>query len=422
MMQNRISKYPLLVLLICMAASQTAFGASSRKKTTDKSRFFTKKTSHYLVQTDVSEAYAKELAQHMESIHKEYSRRLNAFKPPKNKKQFRVRVYKTRKSYVQDVGKEHQHSGGLFNPSKDLLISFIGSRSKMDVFRVLNHEGLHQFMHTCVAPGCPLWVNEGMAVFFENSVKVGTGSKMRFDIGEVPIDHLTLLRKYRETDSWMSLRHILLISSQQWHANMGHKINGHLQYAEAWSMVHFLVYGNKKYQAALIKYLKRIQKGYDRKDALEYAFGKDFGSFEKRWLEYLETLEPGPRFICQQNMQYLGVLMLGKTAFFESNAPTIEAFYETCLTGKFGYPRFWRAGMPAKDALKKEKIEFLFHCPDDLDQDTMSYTFTYEADTPASLPTINCKGHHKWNENVLTFIKGEDGKIKTALNEISRKK
>ena len=74
---------------------------------------------------------------------------------------------------------------------------------------------------------------------------------------------IELLRAMMAQDTLIDFDELLAISGQQWGQNLRTDLRlGHLQYAQSWSLAHFLIHGdNGRYQAAFEKYLRLVGKG-----------------------------------------------------------------------------------------------------------------------------------------------------------------
>lgn len=65
------------------------------------------------------------------------------------------------------------------------------------------------------------------------------------------------------------------------------------KYAQAWSMIHFLVHGARGKRAAMLReYVARLSSGSSAEEALASAFGReDLGALELEWLKYVVSLK-----------------------------------------------------------------------------------------------------------------------------------
>jgi hypothetical protein len=155
------------------------------------------------------------------------------------------------------------------------------------------HEATHQIafnsgMHTRLADN-PLWLTEGMAMYFETPDLDGTqGWKT---IGEVNRPRLTrfldFLRKRRKRDSIATL-----VSSTERFIDAHNAADA---YAESWALTYFL---NAKHRDQYVAYLKQLAKKqpviWDDPDArlteFESAFGSDLKSLDAEFLRFMKSV------------------------------------------------------------------------------------------------------------------------------------
>lgn len=132
----------------------------------------------------------------------------------------------------------------------------------------------HEYTHAVIAEltnnKCPLWLNEGLAVW--------EGS--RYD----PMG-FTELNKARETGNIISPREL-----HEKFASAKQKEKMYLAYEEAYTIVSFLVqrYGFWHIQKALAK-IKNQDNNIE--EILKSVFSLNWGTLEKKWQEYLKTLK-----------------------------------------------------------------------------------------------------------------------------------
>jgi hypothetical protein len=77
----------------------------------------------------------------------------------------------------------------------------------------------------------------------------------------------------------------------EWNNNLGNRSLALLQYAQAWSVIYYVMNDNSSgNRDILMKYLSGIQAGKRGEDALRYAFGDGFDGFRQGWLLYIKDL------------------------------------------------------------------------------------------------------------------------------------
>ena len=145
----------------------------------------------------------------------------------------------------------------------------------------------HQFMYTHIARRSPPWINEGFAEHFEYSVQEKNG----FNLNIVPRDPVMTLKKAMKNNSLIPLSELLIMGTDKWNNNLGNRSLSLLQYAQSWSVVHFLLYGsNGNNKSYLDKYFRAISQGKTCDEAFEHAFGRKFDMLNQDWILYVKEL------------------------------------------------------------------------------------------------------------------------------------
>ncbi|MBI1337596.1 MAG: DUF1570 domain-containing protein [Phycisphaera sp.] len=270
------------------------------------------KSRRYLVITDLDREAAVPWATHMDSVADEYYRRFRGFKAINNEVPS-LYLFKTEKGYhdfLSKLGIPSQNSGGMFAVRENFagLLTFIEGKSRSETLRTLQHEGFHQFAWARIGQDLPTWVNEGLAQYFEDGILV-RGS---FSVGYADSRRLLLIQDALKNKREVGFDRLLNITGQQWARELNTDADkGALNYAQAWSVVYFLVHGqNKKYQPYFEKYLHFVGEGQSSEEAFKKAFGSnDTDPFRKRWVEYIESLEPDALTTARYRMEFLARAM-----------------------------------------------------------------------------------------------------------------
>lgn len=320
-------------------------------------------TAHYLIESDVSAAFTKEVAQHMEAIFAEYLRRLQDF-GGEIKERFQVKVFQRKEDYLNLVGSQMANTAGIYISQKRLLAAYVGPMRHDQVLRTLYHEGFHQFTDAYLGSigRMPPWISEGLAQLFEEA----TWNNKRFEIGGVPTEKLFALEASRKNGFWISLDDLVGLSQKEWQSNLVRSLeSGQAEYAEAWAVVHFLVYAEKgKYRKALIAYLKLMDGAEAPRTAFQKAFGSNLKGFEQRWEAYLKTLKPSPKFECRRNLMLLA-LLIPQVSEREKACEDVAAFHRYVRDAFDAGMQISTYGQQPISRAEPERIEALFRCPED---------------------------------------------------------
>lgn len=114
-----------------------------------------------------------------------------------------------------------------------LVLTFWGDRVRQD----LRHELTHAILHS-VLKDVPLWLDEGLAEFFE----------LPPDVGGVNVKHLDDLRRGPFTPDLARLEQMTQVQQMT-----------PVEYREAWAWVHLMLRGSPPARAALLAYLQQLR-------------------------------------------------------------------------------------------------------------------------------------------------------------------
>lgn len=283
---------------------------------------------NYWIKTDLPAAEANALARHLNLMHQEYSRRLASL-PPRAPTPMNVMIFKHRREYMNVLrtryGVKATGTGGMFfaNPSGSALAFWTESLPLRRILNVLQHEGFHQFAYSRFGSDLPVWANEGLAEFFAESVLVNR----TFIIGQSKPRVINAVKEAIELNEHIPLRQMLMMSRKKWGDAL---LNGtaSLQYHQAWSMVHFLVYGDSgRYTQRFEAYLRLINSGVQSEQAFIRAFETaDIEAFENRWKQYALAANPSAFITALERIEFLaqGALKLSDLGFSPKSADELQ--------------------------------------------------------------------------------------------------
>ena len=355
-------------------------------------------TPHYYIETDVSDEFADDIGDFMETLYAAYLKVFNNIQPNWAAR-LRVRILKNREDYIKEVGEEYSWSGGMYRGRNLGILTSLGRGSPAGVKHVLQHEGFHQFFDKFIGPGAT-WVNEGLATYF--GAGIIEGDKIR--LGTVHAATIKAVQDAMDKGKALSLKDLVLITGSEWADKMGGKEKPP-EYAQAMLLVHFLVHGQDgRYTPMLNKYLMLQKGGVYGEQALVKAFGSDFGLFEKKWKEYILQLKPYEPPSCTRNLQRLAMLL----QYASQAAPgsplepgqrpgataSIQELHDMAVAGKI---QGWNVPFPDGHVVTPadaDEIEKWFHCVD-----MKGKAITYEFEAPgknAPFPDVVCRHHGKY--------------------------
>ncbi len=251
------------------------------------------KSKSYTVHHNLTDEHARRLAEHMDLFFTAYDKFLAKLdgrsRPFQN-----LYLINFRDEYIAllaSKGIDASASGGIFFRRGDDrgLATFIGNRDEADVLSTLQHEGFHQFAEFKTHDNLPLWVNEGLAEYFGDATI--TDGKLKH--GLVHAVRLDKLRNAAKQQHTLPFDDLLNITSEQWWDHLRTGPTGHAQYDQSWSVVHFLIHADKKYEKAFSQYLILLSTGRTHQTAFARAFGSnDTTLMQQQYQRFLEALTP----------------------------------------------------------------------------------------------------------------------------------
>jgi hypothetical protein len=254
----------------------------------------TLRSAHYLVHTDLEQSLAEELAKRLDAMHDEYARRLVDFTVPHPDAKFEVYLFARRDDFMRLTQNRYPNAGGVFMAGRNLLAGYLEGQGRDGMRRIIQHEAFHQFAFTAISRDLPIWLNEGMAQYFEEGIWTGT----HFTFGQVPPRRLRQLQHDRTKKQLMPFRTMLAMTEKEWEKGLiSDAARGATQYNQAWAMTHFLVHGangGDRYRPRLIDMLKRIHAGTPAPDAFTEAFSRNVEGFQARFEEFAAALAATP--------------------------------------------------------------------------------------------------------------------------------
>jgi len=375
-------------LLVFLATAPT-FAAGAGWPVSRQGGDLVVETPHYRVRTDLGPDVGQTVASHQEALYAELYRRMGNVKKPKAVRRFEVLVLSTQERYLRELGDAAKGSRGIFMPGRDVLACW-GSANALDVvLETLRHEGTHQFVAHFIGHNCPIWLNEGLAVFHQHAQFRRGG----LEVGQVPPGRVASLRLAMKESRLIPLVRMLSMTDKEWVAAVNTQAaQASLQYDQAWAMVHFLAFGgNQKYRAAFLQFIYYIARGEDGKRAWERTFGTNYKAFEDRWREYLEALQPDAQLDCKSHLRGLGLLLLrvaGKTDVVKDMA----TFRQAAIEGRLGKWTLKSSDGTLVSSDDRDKVAALFKCPQDKRPDAET-SYELVPDPAGGPPVVRCRHH-----------------------------
>ncbi len=251
---------------------------------------------HYTIHSDLDHALTQELGRELDLCHADYAERLGRFAPRAGEAtRYDVHLFAHRHGYVNFTGNAVPNSAGAFHSGKQALCAFLEGQGTAELKQTLRHEAFHQFAYERLGPNLPVWANEGLAQVFEYGVRVGDELRM----GEVPAGPLVEVQQAVREGRLIDFERMLSFDEPGWAGAMADRDRGGLLYAQAWAMVHFLVYatddaGTPLYRELFNTFLTDVAANTPGNEAWQRNFGTNVEGFRRRFESYVLTLSPTP--------------------------------------------------------------------------------------------------------------------------------
>jgi hypothetical protein len=303
------------------------------------------KSQYYEVHTNLPRKVAAEFGRHMDATFEQYRGRFAGFRS-RRRDGLRLVLLRNRDDYIAFL-KHHDldgtYTGGLFVSWRPVagLVTWVEGRSRSDTFKMLQHEGFHQFAWNYLGNDLPVWINEGLAEYFSDAIIVNGAMKIGLANGR----RTAIVKAALAADHALDFQALLNISSEQWHEHMrtdGQGV-GALQYAQAWSVSHFLIHGDGgAYQPRLVRYLNLLNDGQRSERAFRLAFGtEDLTPLAARWKIYAEQLQADPVTEAVQRLNFLGLALRFLHERGEAMPPSLEALQSDLVQRNFKATQQW---------------------------------------------------------------------------------
>lgn len=310
----------MLVLIVACVMNSPVFAAGFVQPGTEKLREY--KSKSYKVMSNLPRDEAMHMAEHMDRVFEQYRKRFSSFKSRRDV-DMPLYLFKEREEYIAFL-REHDidatNTGGMFFFQQNIagLATWTRGRPLVDTYEVLQHEGFHQFAFAFIGQELPIWVNEGLAQYFEDAVF----TRNRMHLGLARERRIAVIQQGLKDASAIDFDALLEMTNDTWRQNvLTDRHRADLQYNQSWSICYFLIHGDDgKYQKAFEDYLMRVSNGTPSSDAFLEAFGaKDTKLFRAKWEKAAREMKPDDLSTALSRMAFLGA---GVQYFYEQEQYT----------------------------------------------------------------------------------------------------
>jgi Protein of unknown function (DUF1570) len=260
--------------------------------------FFAYQTTNFVIVHNTNEGYVRFVGSLFEQLHKGFYAywKNQGWDLPKTKFPLVALVFADRVSYdayaMNDVGEAAKATIGYYNLETNRMTTYNVPNAERNIATII-HEATHQLAYNAGLQkryaDNPMWVSEGVAVFFE-SPDFSNPRGWR-TIGKVNVVNLERFRRYLPRRGSESLASLLADDNR-----FRQEASASDAYSEAWAMTYFLMKTKKK---EYIQYLQRLSEskpletrtGRERIELFEQALGVDLATLDRQFLTYLSRVQ-----------------------------------------------------------------------------------------------------------------------------------
>lgn len=246
-------------------------------------------SQHYKIKTNAKAEYAKRYGEMMDRYYLRFLKIFKDFLPNGQIPKSDIWIYSSQPEFASAEGMS-EGVGGFYSTGTKRVTAFHGLFGMTGTTReVLAHEGTHQFQDIVLGGGgfrnAPIWILEGLAVFFESAYDDGK----EVVIGLVPRDRLAVLKRGLETNTLIPLSDLIRTPQPRFTA---------YHYAHAWGLIYMILYYGesasvrKKTQQWFSDLFTAAKTGPVSAETVEQRCGgrEKFLELEATWKEWLKTL------------------------------------------------------------------------------------------------------------------------------------
>jgi len=230
-------------------------------------------TEHYILRTDLPESQIPPILKRLEAMAREYQQRTRELSDASDHRRLPFHLYSDLERYTSAGGT--RGSAGFYDGER--LLAYVGRQMDARSWHTIQHEAFHQFLGAKLGHEIPIWLNEGLAEYFGESLYTGDG----FVSGLTPPWRMKRVKETIERGRFSSLRELLELSHAQWNE----RLEQH-NYDMAWSVVQFLAHAdNGRYQEGLLQYIRLASRGGDPLRTFEATIGSP-EQVQRAWEDY----------------------------------------------------------------------------------------------------------------------------------------
>ena len=267
---------------------------------------------HYHIHTNLTREETVPFGRHMDVVFAQYERRFASY-TKRDGGLMPLYLFRTQDQYLAFMKKHGiaaEGSGGMFFVTHSVqgLATWAEGHRRAQTFRTLQHEGFHQFAWHYLGRDLPTWMNEGLAQYFEDAVILESG----MELGLANPHRIAHVKDALHYGYAIDCQHLMNLSHRDWsHTLRTNASRSELLYAQAWSMVYFMIHGDDaRYLRSFEIYLRLLSNGQPHEEAFRNAFGfAAERALEDRWRSYALRQTADPVNVAAGRLEFLGAAL-----------------------------------------------------------------------------------------------------------------
>jgi len=236
-------------------------------------------TPYYWLYANLDKPLLQETSARLTAVAREYHRRTKGFKGAVTER-MPVYLFNTKEDYLAAGAPEGSQGFYANGP----ILAYWDQKDTNRIWEVLQHECFHQFVWQAIGGHWPIWLNEGMATYFEQGLWTGDG----FVTGIIPANRLRHVKRMINEKKIRPFQDFMLMDTRTWNQTQGDDM--WLNYCQAWSIVHYLLHGGDARNRDLLeRYMKLAAELPDadwrrrQADLPRRVFGTGLAKLQESW-------------------------------------------------------------------------------------------------------------------------------------------
>lgn len=186
-------------------------------------------------------------------------------------------VYGIKKDYDRAAKEKHMEKAKAFSYKRGLS-NYAVTYYAEDLYPTLAHEELHLFIENIFKNDAPIWLNEGMACYYETSAF----SNGNFTTNIKNKGRLGIAKNALGAKEWPEIKDLLRMPYDKFYGQ-----SSSVNYAASWCLIYYL---KNKNEEAFKYFMNDLALGKSFFTSIRANYGMDQKELEKDWVSYIEKL------------------------------------------------------------------------------------------------------------------------------------